>query len=59
VFSELFEDYKMQKKIFDSSDPRKIKSYGRKVRGFNEILWREFCLYYVKEGNIAKVNTSI
>lgn len=53
---ELFEDYRSIKKIMGCNGPRKIKEYGREVENFNDGLWRAHCMYFVKEGNLAKVN---
>ena len=50
----LFEDEEIYKKIILSSDPKEIKSLGRKVRGFEPAKWDEEKYRIVREGNFAK-----
>jgi predicted NAD-dependent protein-ADP-ribosyltransferase YbiA (DUF1768 family) len=57
IFSaELFEDREIANQVLKCKDPKKIKAFGRKVRGFNQEIWQQHCLYIVKEGNREKVS---
>lgn len=53
---ELFEDYGTMRKIMSARSPRKMKELGRKVKNFQGWIWRETCLFYVKEANMEKVS---
>eukprot|EP00731_Ephydatia_muelleri_P017973 Em0011g13a len=52
--ARLFNDEEIAERIMETNDPRKHKALGRKVRGFNEVRWREQCLPIVREANKAK-----
>ncbi|XP_060557482.1 uncharacterized protein DDB_G0290685-like [Ruditapes philippinarum] len=52
--AELFEDREIANQVLKCKDPKKIKAFGRKVRGFNQEIWQQHCLYIVKEGNREK-----
>jgi predicted NAD-dependent protein-ADP-ribosyltransferase YbiA (DUF1768 family) len=56
--AELFEDREIADQILKCKDPKKIKDFGRKVRGFNQEVWQKHCIYIVKEGNREKVGNS-
>lgn len=45
---------KLADKILKCSDPKHIKSLGRKTEQFSEELWVHNCLHVVKTGNMAK-----
>ena len=50
----LFEDEESYKKIMASSEPKEIKTLGRKVKGFDSVKWDEEKYRIVREGNFAK-----
>lgn len=52
--AKLFKDEITFEKIMKESEPRKIKSLGRKVKGFNEEKWNEHRLDIVSRGNYFK-----
>ena len=51
----LFGDCQIAEKILKTKDPRKIKSLGRKVKGFTDEVWDDNCLHIVRLGNVCKV----
>ena len=51
----LFGDCQIAEKILKTKDPRKIKSLGRKVKGFTDEVWDDNCLQIVRLGNVCKV----
>ncbi len=50
----LFDDKEMQARIIAASHPGAAKKLGRKVRGYNEDVWKENRFRLVVEGNVAK-----
>lgn len=52
--ARLFGDEEVLAEILAAHDPGTIKALGRKVRGFDEGLWRARRLDLVTEGNVAK-----
>lgn len=50
----LFKDFEYAQKILFSKDPKKMKEYGRVVRGFDENIWNEEKCNIVLRGNILK-----
>ena len=50
-----FDDPEMAENIMKSSDPKKMKGFGRKVRNFDDGEWKAKCQQVVKKGNQAKV----
>lgn len=50
----LFGDQEAARLIMSTKDPRKHKSLGRKVKGFNEDVWDANRIRIVYEGNYAK-----
>lgn len=52
----LFDNYDIHEQIIESIKPGEAKELGRKVIGFDEIIWRENRMNIVKIGNIHKFN---
>ena len=52
--ARLFNDVEIAEQIIQTNDPRKHKALGRKVRGFNEVTWKEQCQAIVREANKEK-----
>ncbi len=52
--ARLFGDGEMLTKIMESVNPKEMKAYGRKVRGFEKDVWEDACYGIVKRGNVAK-----
>lgn len=52
--AELFGDQKMLESILSTSDPKRIKSYGRKVANFDEGTWVQARYDIVVQGNWLK-----
>lgn len=52
--SQMFNDAEIFEKIMDSELPAKMKSLGRKVRGFDNDIWEKNRYEIVKAANIAK-----
>ena len=52
--ARLFDDGEMLTKIMESVNPKEMKAYGRKVRGFEKDVWEDACYGIVKRGNVAK-----
>lgn len=50
----LFEDYETAEKILKSSSPRSMKALGRKVRCFNDKVWRKHRENIVYVNSVAK-----
>ncbi|MDO5041832.1 MAG: NADAR family protein [Peptoniphilus sp.] len=50
----LFGDYEIYEQILQCSSPKKIKSLGRKVRGFDQKVWNKFKYSIVLNGNWCK-----
>lgn len=50
----LFEDYYYAQKILQSTNPKTIKSYGRRVRDFDSTVWDKHKREIVLKGNILK-----
>lgn len=50
----LFGDYEIAMQILSKSSPKDMKALGRKVRGFNEEVWKQHREQIVYEGNFAK-----
>jgi ribA/ribD-fused uncharacterized protein len=52
--AELFDDGWAMKEIMATSDPREIKAWGRKVQGFEKIIWGKAAYDVVVRGSYAK-----
>lgn len=52
--ARLFEDGEMFERILDGEDPSQAKKLGRKVRGFDDAVWRDARLELVTEGSVHK-----
>lgn len=52
--ARLFKDEEVLQEILNIDDPGRIKSLGRKVKKFDEVLWDENKHNIVLKGNIAK-----
>jgi ribA/ribD-fused uncharacterized protein len=52
--ARLFEDQEVLEQILENADPGKIKSLGRRVRGFEESAWNRTRFDIVTRGNVAK-----
>jgi ribA/ribD-fused uncharacterized protein len=52
--AKLFNDQKSFEKIINSTDPKEVKSFGRKVENFNETIWEQECVKIVTKGNLEK-----
>ena len=50
----LFDDTEMAERIVAAAGPREAKTLGRKVRGFDDKVWKENRFEIVTEGNLAK-----
>lgn len=50
----LFDDAEIAERIMNAEYPREHKALGRKVRGFDEIKWKERREHIVQEANKAK-----
>lgn len=50
----LFEDDDILKQIMDTTDPKKQKSLGRKVKNFNQSKWESICKDIVFVANMNK-----
>lgn len=52
--AQLFGDEERRKEILACSDPKQIKVLGRKVRGFDQVVWDKFKYAIVLNGNWCK-----
>ena len=52
--AQLFGDEERRKEILACSDPKQIKALGRKVRGFDQVVWDKFKYSIVLNGNWCK-----
>lgn len=52
--AEYFDDKVALKEIFATSDPKKQKAIGRKVKNFDPVAWSKIAKSVVQKGNIAK-----
>lgn len=52
--ARLFKDEIVLKQILKSRDPKTMKALGRKVKNFDEEIWKENRVDIVKNGNMAK-----
>ena len=52
--AELFEDDEILEEIMETTDPKKIKALGRKVKNFDEKKWNETKYSIVFAGNLLK-----
>ncbi|MDE7030825.1 MAG: NADAR family protein [Lachnospiraceae bacterium] len=52
--AELFGDKEMKQQILSSSDPKKIKALGQKVRNFDEAIWGNVKYSIILNGNYLK-----
>ena len=50
----LFKDDKIFEKIMNESNPKKIKAFGRQIKGFDNVVWERHSEIFVYEANIAK-----
>lgn len=50
----LFNDQTIAQQILNTNDPRKIKSFGRKVQNFDDNIWRNQCCNIVTTGCLLK-----
>ena len=55
LYSVIFNDQFMADLIMKEFNPVKIKSMGRRIKGFNNQVWNEHKIKIVKKGNLAKV----
>ncbi|MCL4134722.1 UNVERIFIED_CONTAM: hypothetical protein GTU68_023988 [Idotea baltica] len=39
--AKLFDDFEMMEKIMETTSPARVKKLGRKVKGFDEEIWRK------------------
>lgn len=56
--ARLFGDEEMVTKILAAKHPKTAKAYGRKVRGFNDRVWKKNRFDIVVRGNVAKFRES-
>ena len=54
-----FGDFDMNMKIMGESDPKMIKSYGRKVRGYDDERWSNIRFDMVVKGNFLKFSQNV
>ena len=52
--ARLFKDDEALARILETTDPKEAKKLGRKVRNFDEVLWKKEARRLVTEGNVAK-----
>ncbi|MNK57198.1 hypothetical protein D3C87_762510 [compost metagenome] len=52
--AKTFGDMKAMERILKMSDPKKIKAEGRKVKNFDETIWKDASVKAVYDGNMAK-----
>ena len=52
--AELFGDQEIREQILKCSDPKQIKTLGRKVRNFDQVVWDKFKYAIVLNGNWCK-----
>lgn len=52
--ARLFKDDETLAQILETMDPKDAKALGRKVKNFNEVLWKNEARRLVTEGNAAK-----
>lgn len=52
--ARLFKDDETLAQILETMDPKDAKALGRKVKNFNEVLWKKEARRLVAEGNTAK-----
>jgi ribA/ribD-fused uncharacterized protein len=52
--ARLFGDQEILAQILDSTDPKRAKALGRKIKGFDDALWQQNSRRLVTEGNLAK-----
>ncbi len=52
--ARIFNDERVREKILESTDPASVKQSGRKIKGFNEEVWREHRFEIVYNANEAK-----
>lgn len=50
----LFGDYKSLELIMGTKNPSKQKALGKKVKGFDKVMWETYCRDYVFDANYAK-----
>ncbi|WP_445456461.1 NADAR family protein [Flavobacterium sp. HNIBRBA15423] len=50
----LFDDKEQYENILANESPAMAKKYGRAVKNFDDVLWKENCYQLVVEGNIHK-----
>lgn len=52
--ARLFDDSEMLKNILDCKTPKEAKAFGRKVRNFEDTVWKDHCSKIVVKANLAK-----
>ena len=52
--ARLFADDETLQQILESADPKTAKALGRKVKNFDDNVWKANCRRLVTEGNVAK-----
>lgn len=57
--ARLFGDEVIRKAILDNQNPKIIKSLGRKVKNFDERIWKAHCQEIVRQGNLAKFSQNL
>ena len=55
----LFQDKTIAEQILATSDPKKQKALGRKVKNFNETLWNQSKFDIVVQGNYLKFSQNV
>ncbi|HMY03366.1 MAG TPA: NADAR family protein [Candidatus Obscuribacter sp.] len=55
--ARLFDDSDMLNNILSCKTPKEAKAFGRKVRNFDDAIWREHCSKIVVKANLAKFST--
>lgn len=56
--AQLFGDHETAQQIPSAASPAAVKALGRKVRGFQEVLWEQHRVAIVVAGNYAKFSQS-
>lgn len=52
--ARLFDDADMLSNILSCKTPKEAKAFGRKVRNFDDAIWKEHCSKIVVKANLAK-----
>lgn len=57
--ARLFKDNEALAQILETTDPKEAKKLGRKVRNFDDVLWKREARRLVTEGNAAKFGQNV